>query len=98
MKRYGKTLLIEAVVARTSGLTTRQVGQVLDATLAIISERLASGGEVTLTGFGTFRPSRRGARTGRHIRTGETIAIPARYAVRFTPGSELKAAVTKRER
>ncbi len=94
MERYGKTAVIEAVTARTVGLTNRQVGQVVDATLAVISERLAQGQDVTLTGFGTFRRVRRGARSGRHIRTGETIAIPERVGVRFTPGAELKAVVS----
>jgi DNA-binding protein HU-beta len=96
MERYGKTALVEAITARTSGLTARQVGQVVDACLAVISERLADGQDVTLTGFGTFRRTERGARSGRHVRTGEPIAIPARTGVRFTPGSELKAAVGKR--
>ena len=96
MERYGKTALVETITARTSGLTARQVGQVVDAVLTVISEQVAQGQVVPLTGFGTFRRTERGARTGRHVRTGEPIAIPARTGVRFTPGSELKAAVGKR--
>ena len=90
---YGKTNLIEDVTAKTSGYTRRQVSEIIDAALATITAKVQSGQNVTLTGFGTFRRSERAARTGMNIRTHEKIQIPAQSSVRFTPGSELKAAV-----
>lgn len=93
---YGKTSLIEDVTARTQGYSRRQIAEILDAVLMTIRERVQSGQSVTLTGFGTFRRSERAARSGTNIRTRERIEIPAQSSVRFTPGSEFKAAVSGR--
>jgi len=93
---YGKTSLIDDITANTQGYSRRQVAEIVDTALDMIKQKVSQGQNVTLTGFGTFRRTERGARTGRHVRTGEPIAIPARTGVRFTPGSELKAAVGKR--
>jgi DNA-binding protein HU-beta len=90
---YGKTNLIEDVTASTQGYTRRQVAEIVDATLKVITDKVRSGQNVTVTGFGTFRRTERAARRGTNIRTQEPITIPAQSTVRFTPGSELKAAV-----
>ena len=58
-----------------------------------ITDKVKAGQNVTLTGFGTFRRTERAARRGTNIRTRQPINIPAQSSVRFTPGSELKAAV-----
>ena len=44
-----------------------------------------------LTGFGSFTPRRRNARTGRNPRTGAALEIPAHTTVLFRPGKQLKA-------
>lgn len=90
---YGKTSLIDDVTARTQGVTRRQVADIVEATLTAIATQVQNGQNVTLTGFGTFRRSERAARTGTNIRTRERIQIPAQTSVRFTPGSEFKAAM-----
>lgn len=48
---------------------------------------------VLVTGFGTFKPVTRAARTGRNPRTGAPAPIPARTGLRFTPGAALSRAV-----
>ena len=48
---------------------------------------------VTLVGFGTFKVTKRKARTGRNPQTGEEIKIKASKGVKFTPGKALKDAV-----
>jgi len=93
---YGKTNLIEDVAASTQGYTRRQVAEIVDAMLKVITDKVRSGQNVTVTGFGTFRRTERAARRGTNIRTHEPINIPAQSTVRFTPGSELKAAVSGR--
>ena len=65
----------------------------LESLLAAISQGLKKGEKVTLTGFGTFKVSKRKARTGRNPRTGEQIKIKARKVALFTPGKALKNAV-----
>jgi DNA-binding protein HU-beta len=90
---YGKTNLIDDVTASTQGYSRRQVAEIVDAVLQTITSKVRAGQNVTLTGFGTFRRTERAARRGTNIRTRQPINIPARSSVRFTPGSELKAAV-----
>jgi nucleoid DNA-binding protein len=89
---YGKTSLIDDITANTQGYTRKAVAEILDAALDTIQAKVASGQAVTLTGFGTFRQSQRAARNGTNIRTGQKIQIPASTSVRFTAGSDLKAA------
>jgi nucleoid DNA-binding protein len=93
---YGKTNLIDDVTASTQGFSRRQVAEIVDAALKAITDKVRTGQNVTLTGFGTFRRTERAARSGTNIRTREPITIPAGSSVRFTPGSELKAAVSDR--
>lgn len=92
-KNYGKTSLIDDITAATTGYSRRQVAEIVDAALDTIQAKVAAGQAVTLTGFGTFRQTQRAARTGTNIQTRQKIQIPASTGVRFTAGSELKAAV-----
>ena len=48
---------------------------------------------MTLIGFGTFKVSKRAARTGRNPQTGAELKIPARTVPAFKAGAGLKAAV-----
>jgi len=48
---------------------------------------------VTLIGFGTFKVTKRAARTGRNPQTGAELKIPARKVPSFKAGAGLKAAV-----
>ena len=84
-----KVELVEAI-AKKVGLTKAEAGRALDATFEVIAEALEKGDKVPLVGFGTFGTSKRGARTARNPRTGETIKIPARKAVVFKAGTALK--------
>ena len=93
---YGKTNLIDDVTASTQGYSRRQVAEMVDATLKALTDKVRSGQNVTVTGFGTFRRTEHAARRGTNIRTRLPINIPAHSTVRFTPGSELKAAVSGR--
>ena len=49
--------------------------------------------EIRLVGFGTFKATKRKARTGRNPQTGRAIKIPARKVPVFRPGKELKSKV-----
>ncbi|KKL99398.1 hypothetical protein LCGC14_1814830 [marine sediment metagenome] len=61
--------------------------------LDTISNKIMAGDAVSLHGFGTFRLVERQARSGRNPRTGETIEIPDRKAIKFKPASKLREAV-----
>lgn len=77
-------------VAQQTGLSASQARQVVETTLETISDELASGGEVSLAGFGKFSVSHRAARQGRNPSTGQTIQIAASKAAKFSSASALK--------
>ena len=82
-----------AAVAGDAGISKSQAQAAVDSVLSNIEGNLASGGSVTLVGFGTFSVSQRSERMGRNPRTGMPIRIPARKVARFTPGKALKTAI-----
>jgi len=86
-----KEALIEAVAKVCD--SKAQAARAVDAMIDAISQALAAGKKITLTGFGTFMVSQRAARTGRNPKTGETISIPAMKVPRFKAGKALKDAV-----
>ena len=87
-----KVELVEAV-ATNAGLTKADATRAIDATFAAITEALKKGDKITLIGFGTFGVSKRDARTGRNPQTGAPVNIPARNAVTFKAGTQLKNSV-----
>jgi DNA-binding protein HU-beta len=87
-----KAEIIEEL-AKRSDLTKRAAGDSLNALLDIITESLANGDKVTLTGFGTFLVRQRAARMGRNPQTGEPLHIPGQTTPAFRAGSALKESV-----
>jgi len=87
-----KTELVDELADRAD-LTKRAADDALNAMLDIITESLADGEKVTVTGFGTFLVRHRAARMGRNPQTGEPIHIPAQDTPAFRAGSNLKDAV-----
>ncbi len=84
-----KVELVEAVATKV-GLTKADANRAIDATFEAITKALKKGDKITLIGFGTFGVSRREARTGRNPQTGAEVKIPARNAVTFKAGTQLK--------
>lgn len=80
--------------ATTTGVTKKTASEVLEAVLGNITKSLKKGENVTVTGFGTFRVSKRAARTGVNPRNPvEKIKIPAMKLPAFKAGKALKDAV-----
>ncbi len=79
--------------AQKAGVTEKDMDKAYDAMIGTIQDTLASGENVTLTGFGTFKVSHRKARKGRNPATGEPIDIPAKKVPQFSAGKSLKEAV-----
>lgn len=57
----------------------------------IVSQELASGGEVKLSGFGRFVLHRKQARLARNPKTGEPAWVTPRTVVSYLPSVTLKA-------
>ncbi|MFA5080663.1 MAG: HU family DNA-binding protein [Candidatus Paceibacterota bacterium] len=91
-KTMTKEDIVEAVVKATA-MTKKDAAETLNIILDEITKILAKGGEVTLTGFGTFRVGKRAARKGRNPKTGEEIQIAASKSPKFKAGKSLKDAV-----
>jgi DNA-binding protein HU-beta len=81
--------LINAI-AKSTDLPKSKVNDVLDTLLGSIKDSLKKGKSVQLVGFGTWKKSKRKARTGRNPQTGATIKISARNTVRFSAGKAFK--------
>ncbi len=83
-----------AEAAQAAGVTKKAASEVLESVLGSITKSLKKGNSVTLTGFGTFRVSKRAARTGVNPRNpSEKIKIPAMKLPAFKAGKSLKDAV-----
>ncbi|MEI8134924.1 MAG: HU family DNA-binding protein [bacterium] len=89
-----KSELIDSI-AKASGLSKADSGRAFDATVETIKKSLKKGAPVAIVGFGTFKVSKRKARTGRNPQTGATMQIKAKTVPRFTAGKALKDAVAK---
>ncbi len=80
-------------IAESTGLSKKDSGAALDATLGAVGDALADGDKVSLVGFGTFEARERAARDGFNPQTGEKIKIAAKTVPAFKPGAGLKAKV-----
>jgi DNA-binding protein HU-beta len=87
-----KTDLARAVAEET-GLSNGQAKEALDVAFERITNGLAGGDEIAVSGFGKFAVSERSARQGRNPQTGETIQIAATKVPRFSAAAPLKQAV-----
>ena len=87
-----KDALVSAISERTE-LAKKDVEMVIDTMTDVITKELRNGNKITLTGFGTFRVSKRAAREGINPQTKAKIQIPAMTVPKFTAGKALKEAV-----
>ena len=94
MATMGKTELV-ARLAKQSGKSLKESGEVVSTTLETIRDALKNGEEVRLTGFGSFVVKTAAARMGVNPQTRAKMKIPAKKRVRFSAGKELSEAVTK---
>lgn len=87
-----KSEMIEHIAKQTD-MTNAGASAALDAFLEGVKGTLKKGGVVALVGFGTWKVSKRAARTGRNPRTGEAIKIKAAKVPKFSAGQALKHAL-----
>ncbi len=92
MANVNKDALVDAISSKLD-LSKKDVEGVIDALTDKVTEEIQKGNKVTLTGFGTFRVSKRAAREGINPQTKEKIQIPAMSVPKFTAGKSLKEAV-----
>ena len=84
----------ELIIEMAQSLNSKKDAEsALNSLLDAISAALKKGDKVTLPGLGTFKVSKRKARTGRNPRTGEAVKIKAHNIPQFAPGKKLKDAI-----
>ena len=74
------------MIADELGLTHQRTQLVIERTLDMIMEMLATEGQVELRNFGTLKIKDRPSRMGRNPKTGEPVQIPERTAITFSAG------------
>lgn len=87
-----KADLAEQIYDR-AGLNNREAKKMVEASFKEISDCLARGEAVKLSGFGVFGLRDKPERPGRNPKTGEEIPVSARRVVTFHGSASLKVAV-----
>lgn len=89
-----KSELVDAIASKT-GLSKKDSEAAIEAVTDVVTDALQKGDEVALTGFGTFKVTKRAARKGINPLTKQPLDIPASNAPKFKAGKALKEAVNK---
>jgi DNA-binding protein HU-beta len=92
MSKMTKSELL-AKLAEGTGLSKKDVSNLMDLLTTIGYKEVKSNGEFVLPGFGKLVKVKRDARMGRNPATGETIKIPAKTVVKFRVAKATKDAV-----
>ena len=82
-----------ASVAQKENIPHAQADRILNHIIDTITETIKAGGEVALTGFGSFLSKQRAPRKGVNPKTGAHIDIPAMKVPKFKPVKALKDAL-----
>ena len=85
-----KSQLIQRLAERNPHLYHRDVERIVNTIFEEIAEALARGERVELRGFGAFSVKKRGARSGRNPRSGETVHVAEKFLPFFKTGKELR--------
>ena len=88
-----KAELIDVVASRID-TSKKDASEAVQAVIDAITETVAKGQKVSISGFGVFERAERAARTYRAPSTGEAIRKMATAVPRFRPGGDFKATVS----
>ena len=80
-------------INRKVGLSRAESLALVEAILGRMSDALADGENVKISGFGNFQIRTKAARPGRNPRTGELIPIEARRVATFHASHKLKSVI-----
>ena len=88
-----KSELIELLAAKNSHLNHKDVELAVKSLLEQMSQSLSTGQRIEIRGFGSFSLHYRPPRMGRNPKTGDAVALAAKYVPHFKPGKELRERV-----
>ena len=70
-------------IAAASGGSQAKATDQIDLVMTAIKAALEAGEEVTIRGFGAWRPVTTAPRSGRNLRSGERVVIPSKKRIKF---------------
>ena len=85
--------LINILNERIPGISGKEADKAVRILFDEMGKAISSGRRIEIRGFGSFSLNYRPARIGRNPRTGESVPVPAKYAVHFKAGKEMRQRV-----
>lgn len=82
--------LIEKLANNQPHIPAKTVENAVKDILEHMAATLADGERIEIRGFGSFSLRYRAPRVGRNPKTGDTVALDAKYAPHFKPGKKLR--------
>ncbi len=90
-----KSELIDILSRKQQQLPYKDVELAVKTVLETMANSLAGGDRIEIRGFGSFSLHYRPPRMGRNPKTGEAVALSAKYVPHFKPGKELRDRVNE---
>ena len=85
-----KSELVRALNEKLPELQLGDVDLAVNCLLNHMADALVQGERIEIRGFGSFDLHYRPPRIGRNPKTGETVNLPAKVAVHFKPGKDMR--------
>lgn len=85
-----KSELVGVLNEKLTYLQESDVELALNCILGQMTKALVQGQRIEIRGFGSFELRQRPPRPGRNPKTGEAVNLPAKVAIHFKPGKEMK--------
>jgi len=76
---------LAAVLAEKLDIDKKSALEFVEEFITTVTDTVATGEDVVLTGFAKFRRVQRGPRLARNPQTGATVKVPAKKAAKITP-------------
>ena len=88
-----KSELVSVLNEKSPGLQERDVELALNCIIGQMANALAQGERIEIRGFGSFNLRHRPPRIARNPKSGESVNLPAKVAIHFKPGQEMRGRV-----
>ncbi len=88
-----KLELVSILTERQPHLLKHDVELALNCILKLMVDELVQGNRIEIRGFGSFDLHCRPPRIARNPKTGEAVNLPAKVAIHFKPGKEMRGRV-----
>ena len=85
-----KSELISTLNDKLPELELKDIELALNCIIGQMAETLAKGERIEVRGFGSFDCRHRLPRIGRNPKTGAVVNLPAKLAIHFKPGKEMR--------